>query len=78
MNAPDQELERFFWLVPMLLNRHTIRLVQKYTFTFFEKVKVNFTFFKKYIIQVKYTLLDQKNSFKSKVTLLLQEIFFLK
>jgi len=42
-------------------------VVQKYTFTFFEKVKVNFTFFKNIFVQVKYTLLDQKNSFKKKV-----------
>jgi len=31
----------------------TPRLVQKYTFTFFEKVKVNFTFFKNIFVQVK-------------------------
>jgi len=54
------------------------RLVQKYTFTFFEKVKVYFTFFKNIFVQVKFTLLDQKISFKSKVTLLLQEIFLVK
>ncbi len=35
------------------------RLVQKYTFTFFEKVKVNLTFFKNIFVQVKYSLLDK-------------------
>jgi len=43
-----------------------IRLVQKYTFTFFEKVKVNLTFFKNIFVQVKYTLLDKKNALKVK------------